>query len=174
MGKLEKLKELASEARYGKQIVDIIYKLKGHDTQAAISLTKTIFFSTETHPEVRYALATLLGNVVSQQQVFNQVLSYFILKTFPDQRSLIRALKSFANPDAVPSLIQYYTTEASLEERLDIIETLAAIQTPEAVEFLSQIYNRQVHYEDELAPEDHHRIRERASSTLSRHLMRLD
>ena len=73
-------------------------------------------------------------------QFFYQTLSSFILGS-GDRRSLIRALHSFANPEAVPALIDYYRSKANSEEKLEIVEALGAIDAVESLEFLSRIYN---------------------------------
>lgn len=171
--KIQKLKDAATNEEFADKIVRIINQLKIEDNQTAFFIVKTLFFEETTHHHVRYEIAKIVDNFYSQQ-FFNQVLSYFILKNFSDRISIIRALKSFAKAESVPSLIQFYKESATWPERLEVIDTLAAIPAPETIEFLSQIYNQQIHYQDNADETMIASIRERASSAMSKQLMRFN
>ena len=54
---------------------------------------------------------------------------------------MIRALRSFANPEAVPTLIQYYRNGATPEEKIEVVQALGAIDVLESLTFLSRVYN---------------------------------
>lgn len=169
---IEQIKEVAQKETFASEISVFISNLIAQDQEKALYVAKTLFFSPEIHPQVRYKIGTVLGRF-KNPQIFNQILSHFILRNFPDRMALICALKSFANMESVPALKEYYR-EASYREKLEIIDALAAVQTPETVEFLSQIYNQQIEYvvapeEDELPV-----LRDRASSALSKNIMRFD
>ena len=56
--------------------------------------------------------------------MFQQLLSYFILRKFPDTIALIVALKSFSDPECAPALIAYYP-QATFRESLEIIDDYA-------------------------------------------------
>jgi hypothetical protein len=153
-------------------IVDFIDHLIQHNKQNALYILKKLFFAPETHPRVRYTLAGRLG-ALAPYQVFQQLLSYFILHKFPDTLALIAALRSFDRPDILPALMDYYP-QATYREQLEIIEALAQISAPETVEFLSQIFNEQIQYRQEVSSEHIYEIRQRASSALSKKIMRFD
>ncbi len=169
---IERIREVASKDNYVGEIRQFIDNLIQQDRNKALYLVKTLFFAPETHPRVRYVVAERLGKLGSKQ-VFQQLLSYFILKKFPDTLSLIAALRSFADPEAVPALAEYYR-EASYKECLDIIDAVAGTQAPETVEFLSQIYNEQVEYVQKFEASEMLEIRQRASSALGKSIMRFD
>ena len=173
MDSFEKLKSLAKDEAYSERIVQVTKELKSRNVEEAHTLIKILFFSPETHPVVRYALAPQLGQI-NNPQLFNQVLSYLILKASADTLSLIRALKYFARPEAIVTLIQSFQQDNFLPERLEILDALASIHTPETIEFLSQVYNNQINYEPVPEPKELQMLREHASSALSKCLMRFD
>jgi hypothetical protein len=169
---LDKIRQVAEKDGYAKEIGTFIDSLSSQDVSKALYVARTLFFAPETHPRVRYTIGERLGKL-GNHQLFTQILSYFILQSFPDRMALISSLRSFGNREAIPALIEYYPL-ASYRECLEIIEALATIQAPEAVEFLSSIYNEQVNYRDSYSPKEIETIRERSSSALSRTLMRFD
>lgn len=154
------------------EVVNFIDYLTQNNKQNALYLLKKLFFAPETHPRVRYVLAGRLGKL-APYQLFQQLLSYFILHKFPDTVALIAALRSFNRSDALPALIDYYP-QATYREQLEIIDTLAQISAPETVEFLSRIFNEQIQYQAEIPAEHQHELRQRASSALSKKIMRFD
>lgn len=170
---LEQIQQVACQAAYASEIKVFLKNLWHKDSQQALHIAKTLFFAEETHPQVRYQVANTLGKS-NNQTLFNQLLSYLILRNFFDPLALIAALKGFANPTAVASLVQHYRSYATFEECLEIIDAVAAVQSPETIEFLSQVYNHQLVPSSPLQPTDMKQIRECASSALSRQLMRLD
>lgn len=168
----ERLREVAAKDTYISEIKTFLDNLAAQDRSKALYVAKNLFFAPETHPRVRYVIAERLGKL-GPRQLFQQLLSYFILKKFPDTLSLIAALRSFADAEAVPALAEYYR-EASFRECLEIIGAVANSQSPETVEFLSSIYNEQVQYVQPLKPEELLEIRQRASSALGKSIMRFD
>jgi hypothetical protein len=169
---LDKIKEVAQKDLFINEIAVFVENLIAQDKVKALYLLKNLFFAPEIHPRVRYMLAQHLGKI-GPIQLFQQLLSYFILNKFPDTLSLIAALRSFGHIDAVPALMDYYPN-ASFREQLEIIDSLAHIAAPETVEFLSQIYNEQIDYAHTLDASERNEIRHRASSALSKKIMRFD
>ncbi|PKL77556.1 MAG: hypothetical protein CVV27_05135 [Candidatus Melainabacteria bacterium HGW-Melainabacteria-1] len=169
---LDRIREVAAKDAYVGEIRVFLENLSIQDRSKALYLAKALFFAPETHPKVRYVIGERLGKL-GPRQLFQQLLSYFILKKFPDTLSLIAALRSFADPDAVPALSEYYR-EGSYRECLEIITAVAHTQSPETVEFLSRIYNEQVDYLQPLSPQELVEIRQRASSALGKSIMRFD
>ncbi|PIQ27584.1 hypothetical protein COW36_16385 [bacterium (Candidatus Blackallbacteria) CG17_big_fil_post_rev_8_21_14_2_50_48_46] len=169
---LDQIREVAQKDTFINEITVFVDNLIAQDKTKALYLLKQLFFAPEIHPRVRYMLAQRLGKM-GPIQLFQQLLSYFILRKFPDTLSLISALRSFNQPEAVPALVDYYP-HASYREQLEIIETLAQVSAPETVEFLSQIFNDQIEYANALEPEQREEIRQNASSALSRKIMRFD
>lgn len=167
----EHIQQVASQESYAHEINVFLNNLWHKDTTQAFQIAKNLFFAPETHAKVRYRIAELLGKS-NNQTLFNQLLSYLILRTFFDPIALIAALKSFANPTAVPSLVQYYRSYASFEECLEVIDAVASVQAPETIEFLSQVYNEQMAYATPFEPGQMQQIREQASAALSRQIMR--
>ncbi|MEZ0372315.1 MAG: HEAT repeat domain-containing protein [Candidatus Sericytochromatia bacterium] len=133
------LEEAVQNPEFKSQIALVLQRLQEQDNREVQQLISRLFFSPKTHPEVRYAIARELARF-RNYQFFYQTLSSFILGA-GDRRSLIRALHSFANPEAVPALIDYYRSNASNEEKLEIVDALGAIDSVESLEFLSRIYN---------------------------------
>jgi hypothetical protein len=169
---LERIREVATKDSYVNEIKVFLENLSTQDRSKALYLAKTLFFAPETHPRVRYVVAERLGKL-GPKQLFQQMLSYFILKKFPDTLSLIAALRAFADPEAVPALAEYYR-EASYRECLDIIDAVGSTQAPETVEFLSRIYNEQIDYVQSFDAVELLEIRQRASSALGKSIMRFD
>lgn len=169
---IEQIRELASKDQYLNEIKAFIDNLISHDKLKALQLARTLFFAPETHPRVRYVIAERLGKVGSHQ-LFQQLLSYFILKKFPDTLSLLAALKSYADAEALPALSAYYP-EGNYRECLEIIDTLAHTQAPETVELLSQIYNEQIDYQQTFEAQELENIRQRASVAMGKQIMRFD
>lgn len=168
----EQIRVAAQKEAQIDEITSFLDYLTLHNKQNALYVLKKLFFSPETHPRVRYMLAGRLGGL-APYELFQQLLSYFILHKFPDTLALIAALRGFRRSDVLPALIDYYP-RASYREHLEIIETLAQISAPETVEFLSRIFNEQIQYSLELLPEQLYEIRQRASSALSKKIMRFD
>jgi DNA-binding transcriptional regulator YbjK len=83
--------------------------------------------------------------------------------------ALIRALKSFANPESVQILMQHYP-HASWDERLEIIETLGGLDSIESLEFLSKVYNELQEY-PELSKVQQNQMQERLAMALARRMM---
>lgn len=133
------LEQAVRNPEFKNQIALVFQKLQEQDNREVQQLITRLFFSPLTHPEVRYAIARELAKF-RNYQFFYQTLSSFILGS-ADRRSLIRALHSFANPEAVPALIDYYRGASSAEEKLEIVDALGAIDSVESLEFLSRIYN---------------------------------
>ncbi|HEY9841114.1 MAG: hypothetical protein ACAI44_39640 [Candidatus Sericytochromatia bacterium] len=168
----DRIREVAAKDTYINEIKVFLDNLSIQDRSKALYLAKNLFFAPETHPRVRYVIAEKLGKL-GPRQLFQQLLSYFILKKFPDTLSLIAALRSFADAEAVPALAEYYC-EANYRECLEIIDAVAMSQSPETVEFLSRIYNEQIAYARALEPAELLEIRQRASSALGKSIMRFD
>jgi hypothetical protein len=127
-----------------------------------------LFFDPGTSSAVRYAMATELEKF-RDYQFFYQTLSCLMMGNFPDPLALIRALKSFANPESVPILMQHYP-QASWDERLEIIETLGGLDSIESLEFLSKVYNELQEY-PELSKVQQNQMQERLAMALARRMM---
>ena len=136
---LKELEKAVQNIEFKNRIGMLFQKLEGYDNREMQRMVTRLFFHPLTHPEVRYAMATQLSRF-KNYQFFYQTLSSFILGS-NDQRSLIRALHSFANPEAVPALIEYYRGKSTHLEKLEIIDSLGEIDSIESLEFLSKIYN---------------------------------
>lgn len=169
---LDRIREIAAKDTYVSEIRAFLDNLATQDRSKALYVAKTLFFAPETHPRVRHSVASRLGKL-GPKQLFQQLLSYFILKKFPDTLSLIAALRSFGDPEAVPALAEYYR-EGTYRECLEIIDAVAMSQSPETVEFLSRVYNEQVEYTQKLDPDEMLEIRQRASSALGKSIMRFE
>lgn len=169
---IERILEVASKDQFVNEIKVFLDNLATQDRAKALYVAKTLFFAPETHPRVRYVVAERLGKL-GPKTLFQQLLSYFILKKFPDTLSLIAALRSYGDPDAVPALSEYYV-HGSVRECLDIIDAVAASRSPETVEFLSKIYNEQIEYTQPMDAEERERIRQRASSAMGKNILRFD
>lgn len=133
------LEQAAQNPEFKNQVALLFQKFHEQGTREIQQLITRLFFSPLTHHEVRYAMARELARF-RNYQFFYQTLSSFILGT-GDRCSLIRALQSFANPEAVPALIDSYRNGATPEEKLEIVEALGMIDSVESLEFLSRIYN---------------------------------
>lgn len=133
------LEQAVRNPEFKNQIALVFQRLQEQDTREVQQLITRLFFSPLTHPDVRYAIARELAKF-RNYQFFYQTLSSFILGS-GDRRAYIRALHSFANPEAVPALIDYYRGTSSAEEKLEIVDALGAIDSVESLEFLSRIYN---------------------------------
>lgn len=169
---LDRIREVAAKDAYVNEIRVFLENLATQDKAKALYVAKALFFAPETHPRVRYAIAEKMGKL-GPRQLFQQLLSYFILKKFPDTLALLAALRSFADPEAVPALAEYYR-EGSYRECLEIIDAVANSQSPETVEFLSRIYNEQIEYAQSFDASELLEIRNRASSALGKSIMRFD
>ena len=139
MTHLEELEEAVSHREYKDRVGMIFQRFQDYDPQEVQQLITRLFFNPQTHPEVRYAIARELERFKSYQ-FYYQALSAFVLR-WRDQRALIRALRSFGNPEAVPALIQYYRNGATPEEKIEVVEALGAIDVLESLTFLSRVYN---------------------------------
>lgn len=169
---LEQIREVASKDQYLNEIKIFLDNLAQQDKSKALYLIKNLFFAPETHPRIRYMIADKMGRLGSRQ-LFQQLLSYFILRKFPDTLSLITALRSFGDPDAVPALSEYYP-QANYRECLEIMEAIANSRSPETMEFLSQIYNQQISYTQDFEAHEQEEIRQRASALMGKSMMRFD
>lgn len=169
---IDQIRAVAQRDTSLEQIRIFVDQLIQQDKVKALSVVKQLFFAPETHPQVRFMLAQRLGQI-APHQLFQQLLSYYILRKFPDTLSLIAALRSFKHAEAIPALIDHYP-EATYREQLEIIEALAQISAPQTVEFLSRIFNNQINYQQSLSTEQLEEIRQRASSALSRKIMRIE
>lgn len=169
---IDHIREVASRDQYITEIKVFTDSLMAQDKAKALFLIKTLFFAPETHPKVRYVIAERMGKV-GQKQMFQQLLSYFILRKFPDTVSLIAALKSFGDPEAAPALMAYYP-EASFRECLEIIDALSTSQSPDSLEFLSQIYNEQMEYQQSFDRQEMEEIRQQATLAMGKGIMRFD
>lgn len=136
---LKELERAVQNQEFKNRVGMLFQQLQEQDGRETQHMITRLFFHPRTHPEVRYAMATELSKF-KNYQFFYQALSSFILGS-EDQRSLIRALRSFANPEAVPALIDYYRDKAKWSEKLEIVEALGEIDSIESLEFLSKIYN---------------------------------
>lgn len=139
MSNLEELEEAVSHAEYKDRVGMIFQRFQEYEPKEVQQLVTRLFFNPQTHPEVRYAMARELERF-KNYQFFYQALSAFTLG-WRDQRSLIRALRSFANPEAVPALIQYYRNGATPAEKIEVVQALGAIDVLESLTFLSRVYN---------------------------------
>lgn len=140
LGDLNKLELDVQKSEFSSQVGTLFQRLQAEQTEEVQSLISRLFFHPKTHPDVRYAMARELERF-ENYQFFYQTLSSFILG-FKDQRSLIRALRSFANPEAAPALIEYYRKpQASLSEKIEIVEALGQVESVESLAFLSRVYN---------------------------------
>ncbi len=169
---IDNIREVASKDQYITEIKVFTDSLIGQDKAKALFLVKTLFFAPETHPKVRYIIAERMGKV-GQKQLFQQLLSYFILRKFPDTVSLIAALKSFGDPESAPALIAYYP-QATFNESLEIIDALSTSQSPESLEFLSGVYNEQVEQNPEFSRSEIEEIRQQATLAMGKGMMRFD
>jgi len=167
---IEQIRETASKDKFIDEIRIFVDSLISQNKSKALFVVRTLFFAPETHPRVRYVIAERIGKVGSRQ-LFQQLLSYFILKKFPDTLSLIAALKSYADAEALPALSEYYP-EANYRECLEIIDAVTLTQAPETVEFLSQIYNEQIQYQQSFEPQELENLRQRASAAMGKNIMR--
>lgn len=157
----QELEQAVQNPEFKTQIAMLFQRFHEQNRPDVQQLITRLFFSPLTHPDVRYAMARELARF-RNYQFFYQTLSSFILGS-GDRRSLIRALHSFANPEAVPALIDYYRGAANPEEKLEIVEALGAIESVESLEFLSRIYNElyernQLESNDEYLNELHQRL----------------
>ncbi len=140
MNNLEELEQSVQRADFKERVGMIFQRFQDYDPREVQQVITRLFFNPDTHPEVRYAMARELENFKSYQ-FFYQALSSFVLG-WHDQRALIRALRSFANPEAVPALIQFYRSgKASNKEKIEVVEALGAIDVLESLTFLSRVYN---------------------------------
>lgn len=169
---LDRIREVASKDQFVNEIKVFLANLATQDKNKALYVARSLFFAPETHPRVRYMVAETLGKL-GQKQLFQQLLSHFILRKFPDTRALIAALRSFSDPEALPALADYYT-QAQYRECLEIIEAVAKIQAPETVELLSKIYNEQIKYAFEPSPEELDTMRQKASQAMGKNIMHFD
>lgn len=169
---LDRIREVASKDSFVNEIKVFLDNLALQDRAKALYVAKNLFFAPETHPRVRHQIASRLGKL-GPRQLFQQLLSYFILKKFPDTLSLIAALASFSDAEALPALAEYYP-HGTYRECLEIIDAVAITAAPETVELLSRIYNEQVEYTYKLDAAELQEIRQRASSALGKNIMRFD
>ena len=169
---LEQIREVASKDQFLNEIKVFLDNLAQQDKSKALYVVKNLFFAPETHPRVRYMIADRLGRLGSRQ-LFQQLLSYFILRKFPDTLALITALRAFGDPEAVPALSEYYPN-ATYRECMEIMEAIANSRSPETMEFLSQIYNQQISYAQNFDANEHEEIRQRASALMGKSMMRFD
>ncbi|PIQ26580.1 hypothetical protein COW36_01560 [bacterium (Candidatus Blackallbacteria) CG17_big_fil_post_rev_8_21_14_2_50_48_46] len=137
---LEFVEKSIKDPGFAPHIGRLFQQLKKNDSQQVRALVTRLFFDPNTSPEVRYEMATELEKF-KDYQFFYQTLSCLLMGSFPDGRSLIRALRSFGNAEAVPTLMQLYA-KLGWAERLEIIDTLGALDSIESFEFLSRIYNQ--------------------------------
>lgn len=169
---LDRIREVASKDQFIEEIRVFLDNLATQSKSKALHVARNLFFAPETHPRVRYMIAERLGKLGSKQ-LFQQLLSYFILHKFPDTLSLIAAIRSFADPEALPALADYFT-QANYRECLEIIEAIARTRAPETVELLSKIYNEQIEYAFEASPEELEALRQKASAAMGKNIMRFD
>lgn len=167
MTHLEELEEAVSHGEYKDRVGMIFQRFQDYDPQEVQQLITRLFFHPNTHPEVRYAMARELERF-RNYQFFYQALSAFVLG-WHDQRSLIRALRSFKNPEAVPALIQYYRNGAGPEEKIEVVEALGAIDVLESLTFLSRVYNEVC--ESGLQDKDTLRLQQSLASALAQKML---
>lgn len=147
---LQTLAQAVQNEEFKHQVGMLFQKFKQQNSRDVQQMITRIFFQPQTHPEVRYAMARELARF-RNYQFFYQTLSAFILG-FSDQRSLIRALHSFANPESVPALMDYYRNSASWEEKIEIVDALGDIESMESLAFLSKVYNELHENADQAGP----------------------
>jgi HEAT repeat protein len=165
---LEFVEQSVKDPAFAPHVGRLFLQLKKHDSQEVRALVIHLFFDTATSSAVRYAMATELEKF-RDYQFFYQTLSCLMMGNFPDPLALIRALKSFANPESVPILMQHYP-HASWDERLEIIETLGGLDSIESLEFLSKVYNELQEY-PELSKVQQNQMQERLAMALARRMM---
>jgi len=151
------------------EVVAQIKQLFLEDREIAINMLTEIAFSPDTDNSIRRELAPMIGNTKSPQ-LFNMVLSHFILKTFNDPVFLIRAIGAFRNPKAIRSLIDFYT-ESDWEAREEIIKALSGIPVPETFEFFSQIFNDEIELKGEVDVAYQAKLKQKASAALSKQII---
>lgn len=165
---LEFVEQSVKNPAFAAHVGRLFQQLKKHDSQAVRALVTRLFFDPETANSVRYAMAAELEKF-KDYQFFYQTLSCLMTGYFQDTRSLIRALKSFANPEAAPVLIQLYP-KANWEDRLEIIDALGALESVTSLEFLSKVYN-ELHDEPTLTPDLKRQLQEKLATVLARRIM---
>lgn len=151
---------------------EVLEKLKQlflEDREIAINILTEIFFSPDTDTSIRREIAHLIGNTKSPQ-LFNMVLSHFILKTFNDSVFLIRALGAFKNPKSIRALIDFYS-EADWEAREEIINALSYVPVPGTFEFFSQIFNDEIELKGEIDLAFQQKLKQKASAALSKQII---
>lgn len=136
---LEELERAVQQPDFKHKVGMLFQSLESEDGREMQNMIVRLFFKPSTHPEVRYAMACEFERF-RNYSFYYQTLSSFVLGS-NDQRSLIRALRSFANPESVPALIEYYRGKANTAEKLEIVDALGNIDSMESLEFLSKIYN---------------------------------
>lgn len=149
---LQTLEQAVQSEEFKHRVGMLFQKLRQQNHQDVQQLVTRVFFHPQTHPEVRYTMAKELSRF-RNYQFFYQTLSAFILG-FSDQRSLIRALHSFANPESVPALMDYYRNHANWEEKIEIVDALGAIDSMESLAFLSKVYNELHENTAEVGPQE--------------------
>lgn len=169
---IEQIRSVASKDQFMNEIKVFIENLITQDKSKALYLVRTLFFAPETHPRVRHMIAQYLGKL-GQKQLFQQLLSYFILRKFPDNLSLLAAIGSFKDPEAMPALVEYYT-QGNFRECREILRIATQVRAPETVEFLSQIYNEQIEYKDAFDAQELQELRQLASEAMGKNIMRFE
>ena len=169
---IDQIRNVASKDQFIQEISVFVDNLIAQNKQKALHVIRTLFFAPETHPRVRYMIAERMGKV-APKQLFQQLLSYFILRKFPDLLSLLAAIKSFKDPEAMAALTAYYP-EGNYKECREILQIAALAPAPETVEFLSQIYNEQLEYSQELTLQEREELRHMASAAMGKSIMRFD
>jgi HEAT repeat protein len=165
---LEFVEQSVKDDAFAPHVGQLFLELKKHDSHEVRALVNRLFFDPSTSAIVRYAMATELEKF-RDYQFFYQTLSCLMMRHFTDQRSLIRALKSFANPESVPILMQFYA-QAGWDERLEIIEALGVLDSMESFEFLSKVYN-EMHDNHNLSVSQRNQMQDRLAMALAQRMM---
>lgn len=165
---LEFVEQSVKDPAFAAHISRLFQQLKKHDSQEVRSLVIRLFFDPKTADPVRYAMAAELEKF-KDYQFFYQTLSCLMMGHFHDSRSLIRALKSFGNPEAAPVLMRLYA-KADWQERLELIDALGTLDSVDSLEFLSKVYNE---LNDELSLNSSlmREIQEKLAMALARRMM---
>jgi hypothetical protein len=142
---MDELRELIESSRDGSKkndVMDAINYLVEKNLEEVFTVLKDIFFHPLTNREIRMEIGKIIA-ATKNQQVYNLLISYLILRNFSDLGSVVYTLGEYKNPEIYDILVREYNS-CNFETQLEIITAISKIQSVKAIEFFSKVFNGEI------------------------------
>lgn len=142
---MDDFREIIESSRDGSQkkdVLDAINYLVEKNLEEVFTVIKDIFFHPLTNHEIRMEIGKIIAGT-KNQQIYNLLVSYLILRNFSDLASVVSTLGEYKNPEISNILVREYPT-CNFETQLEIITALGKIQSVKSIEFFSKVFNGEI------------------------------